>query len=321
METRREFLKHGAFLAAGAAGGGALLGQATPPAAKDAPAKDPAPRPAPAGVPAALADSRQLAPRLKLSCAAYSYRQFLEKEKAMTLDGFIERCARMGLDGTELTSYYFPRTDAEYLNHLKRKAFLLGLDVSGTAIANDFCRRPGPERDKDLRHVKDWIGHAARLGAMTIRVFSGGVPAGDTEEAARARAIEGLKESCEHAAKEGVILALENHGGLSATSEGILAICRGVDSPWFGVNLDTGNFNTDDPYRDLELVAPYAVTVQVKTEVTARGQKKVEADLPRILGILRAVNYRGYVALEYEAAEDPMTAVPRYVEKLKGLLS
>ena len=87
------------------------------------------------------------------------------------------------------------------------------------------------------------------------------------------------------------------------------------------MRLDTGNFHTDDPYRDLELAAPWAVTVQVKTEVTPKGKQKVEADLPRILNILRAVNYRGYVALEYEAEEDPMTAVPKYVEKLKSLLS
>ena len=94
-----------------------------------------------------------------------------------------------------------------------------------------------------------------------------------------------------------------------------------MDSPWFGVNLDTGNFHTDDPYRDLELVAPYAVTVQVKTEISPRGGKKTEADLARILNILRKVNYRGYVALEYEAEEDPLTAVPKYVEKLKALLA
>src|SRR5262245_31575772 len=96
METRRDFLKHGALLAAGAAGGGILLGQASPPAPKE-----PAPRPAPPGVPASLAPARQFAPRMKLSCAAYSYRQYLDKEKAMTLDDFIEKCARMGLDGTE----------------------------------------------------------------------------------------------------------------------------------------------------------------------------------------------------------------------------
>lgn len=313
LASRREFLRESAVWAAGAAGGGLLAGSrglAGPPEEKPA-----APR-----VPEPLGFARALSPRFKLSCAAYSYRQHLDKEKSMTLDGFVEKCARMGLDGAELTSYFFPRTDADYLNHLKRKAFLLGLDISGTAVGNDFCRPPGPEREKDIQHVKAWIEHAARMGAMTIRIFAGSVPRGGNPEEARARAVEGIQECLGHAARHGVILALENHGGITATGEDVLAICRAVSSPWFGVNLDTGNFHTEDPYRDMELLVPHSVTVQLKVEVSARGQKKTEADFPRILAMLRAVNYRGYVALEYEAQEDPLTAVPRYVEKLRGML-
>jgi hypothetical protein len=66
-------------------------------------------------------------------------------------------------------------------------------------------------------------------------------------------------------------------------------------------------------------VAPYAVTVQMKTEAEPTGQKKGAADLSRVFNILRAAHYRGYVALEYEAAEDPMTAVPRYLKQMQAL--
>ena len=92
------------------------------------------------------------------------------------------------------------------------------------------------------------------------------------------------------------------------------------DSPWFGVNLDGGNFHTADPYGDMEKCAPYAVTVQVKTEVTPKGGKKQPADLKRKVQILKNAGYRGYVTLEYEADEDPLTAVPRYIEELRSLL-
>ena len=126
---------------------------------------------------------------------------------------------------------------------------------------------------------------------------------------------------CDHAAKFGVYLALENHGGITGTAEQMLAIVRGVKSDWFGVNLDTGNFRTKDPYADLARIAPYAVNVQLKTEIQRQGAKKEEADLKRLVTILRKANYRGYVALEYEAAEDPKAAVPRYVKILRGLLS
>ncbi|MCS6863319.1 MAG: sugar phosphate isomerase/epimerase, partial [Abditibacteriales bacterium] len=88
----------------------------------------------------------------------------------------------------------------------------------------------------------------------------------------------------------------------------------------FGVNLDTGNFRSADPYADLAKVAPYAVNVQVKTEIAPAGGKRTEADLPRIIAILRQVGYRGYVVLEYEAAEDPRTAVPKWVEALRKLV-
>jgi len=313
-ESRRTFLKETALLAAGALGGSFAVREG-------ARAADSEPGPAPAGVPEGLAPFRKLPARMKLSCAAYSYRQLLEKEKAMTIEGFIERCAAMGLDGTELTSYFIYKTDPASLAALKRRAALLGLDISGTAVGNDFARQKGPEREKDIQHVKTWIEHAARLGAPTMRIFAGATPRGDSEDVARARVVEAIEECCEHAARFGVVLALENHGGLTATAEGTLAILKAVKSPWLGLNLDTGNFHTEDPYRDLELVAPHAVVVQMKVEVTAKGKTAAETNFERVLKMLRASNYRGYVAVEYEAREDPLTAVPRYVEKLKGLLA
>jgi sugar phosphate isomerase/epimerase len=262
---------------------------------------------------------RSALPRLKISCAAYSYRQFLTgKNPTMTLEDFIAQCAAMDLDGVELTSYYFPQpVTSEYLLRLKKQRFLQGLDVSGTSVGNRFTLPPGESRSKEIALVKSWVDHAAVLGAPCIRIFAGNKPHDATEEQARQWTIECIEECCAHAGQRGVILALENHGGIVSTSDQLLAIVKAVKSDWFGVNLDTGNFRTPDPYADLAKVAPYAVTVQVKTEIAPAGGKKVEADLKRIVEILRLVNYRGYVVLEYEAAENPMTAVPKAVEALK----
>ena len=93
-----------------------------------------------------------------------------------------------------------------------------------------------------------------------------------TEEQAVARAIEGIKASLPYAAEKGVTLALENHGGITATPDADPQAGQGVDAPNFGVNLDTGNFHGDDPYADLAELAPYAVNVQVKTEIQPQGQ-------------------------------------------------
>jgi sugar phosphate isomerase/epimerase len=259
---------------------------------------------------------------LRLSIAAYSFRKELtsKPKPAMTLDDFIDLAAALDLDAVELTAYYFPRTTPDYLAHLKGRCTRLGLDVSGTAVGNNFCVADPDALKKQIDSVKEWTEHSARLGAKTMRIFAGNVAKGDDADKARARCVAAIQEACDHAAKFGVYLALENHGGITGTLEQILALVKAVKHEWFGVNLDTGNFHTDDPYGDLEKLVPYAVTVQVKTEIQRRGMKKEDADLKRLIDILRQARYRGYVALEYEAAEDARTAVPRHIETLKKLV-
>jgi sugar phosphate isomerase/epimerase len=262
-------------------------------------------------------------PMMRLSLAAYSFRQALnlqQKPPAMSLEGFIDLAAEQPLDAVELTAYYFPETTARYLTRLKGRCTRLGLDVSGTAVGNNFCTTNASRLKEQIEHVKRWIEHTSRLGGKTIRIFAGNVEAGDTEENARRRVIDTIGEVCAYAADYGVFVALENHGGITATADQMLAIVRAVKSEWFGVNFDTGNFQTKDPYADLARIAPYAVTVQIKTEVQRAGQRKEEADLKRLIGILQAARYRGYVALEYEASEDPKTGVPRALRTLRSLL-
>jgi sugar phosphate isomerase/epimerase len=201
-----------------------------------------------------------------------------------------------------------------YLQRLRRRAFLAGLTVSGTAIGNTFTHPSGPARDREIAYTKLWIDRAADMGAPTIRIFAGELQKGTTEEQARQLCIDAIKECCEYAGRKGVILALENHGGIVTTVEQLLSIVREIDSEWFGVTWDSGNFRSADPYRELKMLAPYAVTAQIKTKVGGK-----QADLPRVVGILNEVNYRGWLALEYEDEEEPKVAVPRYLEQLRRL--
>jgi sugar phosphate isomerase/epimerase len=256
----------------------------------------------------------------KFSLAAYSYRDLLNAkspEKKLTLDDFIRDCAKMGLQGTELTSYYFPNDPTpDYLRHLKDLCFRLGLDISGTAVGNDFCHPAGPERDRELAHVKRWVDHAEMLGAPVIRIFSGHEHGTSVEEAHRL-AVAGIEECCDYAGKHGVFLALENHGGLTTSADGLMKLVRDVKSPWFGVNLDTGNFQGDDVYGDLTRFAPYAINVQVKVSIVENG-KRQRADFSRLARILRDAGYRGYIVLEFEEAEEPTSACPRYLDELRA---
>jgi sugar phosphate isomerase/epimerase len=262
-------------------------------------------------------------PRLKLGLAAYSLRAHLtgEKEPAMTLREFVEQSARWQVDGVELTSYYFPEeVTPGYLGRLRRLCHVLGLGVIGCPIRNTFTHPPGPARERELAHVRKWIDYAGDLGAPTMRIFAGGLQPGQSLAEAQKCCVESIEACTEQAARRGVLLGLENHGGIVAEADSLLAIVKAVGSDFCGINLDSGNFHTDDPYGDLARCAPYAVSVQIKTEIQRRGGDKSRADMGRIVQILKASGFRGYATLEYEAAEPPLTAVPRELERLRALL-
>lgn len=262
---------------------------------------------------------------LKLSLAAYSFRKYLnlqaKPKPEMTLEDFVDVAASYGLDAVEPTSYYFADSSQEYMARLKGRCTRLGLDVSGTAVGNDFCVPDADKMKEQLAMVRKWVENVSILGGKAVRIFAGRVARGDTEEKALSRCVDAIGQACDHAGKYGVYLALENHGGITATCDQILGIVKRVEHPWFAVNLDTGNFHTADPYADLARLAPYAVTVQIKTEIQREGKQKEEADLKKLIDILRDVRYRGYVALEYEAAEEPRVAIPRYLDALKKLIA
>ena len=268
-------------------------------------------------------------PLLKLSLAGYSFNSLFVKrgtpdeiEKAeMSLEKFIDYCAAQSLGATELTGYYFPKDiTPEYLLSLREQTHRLGLSISATAIGNDFCVAEGDARQLQLAECRAWIDYAAIMGAPAIRIFAGKVPKDDTEDAAIDRCAAGINECLKYAATKGVFLALENHGGITATPEQMFRIIEKVDaSPWFGVNFDSGNFQTDDPYSDLAKIAPYAVNAQIKASISPGG-KKQPADLERIVKILKDAGYRGFVALEYEESESPFEAIPRILDRLRPLM-
>lgn len=295
MSSRRDFMKMGAVLAAGSLG---LPGIAR----------------------AIQPVSRKGTPTIKVGCAAYSYSRYI-RANTMTLEGFIDLAAEIGCDGVELTSYYFPPNfDIQYINKIKRQAFLLGLDISATSVGNQFTFPPGPDRDKNIAHVKQWIDHAAEMGAPCMRVFGGPVPKGSSVEEASQWVVECMEECAKSAEQRGVVLALENHGGVTTNADRLLSIMKSVSSDWVGVNLDTGNFVADDPYAAIEKASPYTVTTHIKTQVSPTGKPKEEVDVQRIVNILRKAEYRGYLTVEYEGAEEPKTAVPKLIQAMKGAI-
>jgi sugar phosphate isomerase/epimerase len=263
--------------------------------------------------------------KLKLSLAAYSFRTQLTAAPgtpgAMDMLGFVDWAAGQDLDAVEPTSYFFPKVvTPAFLAQLKRRAHLNGLDISSGAIRNVFTLPDGPELNKWHDHVDTWVNYYAAIGCPIIRVFAGKAPKGVSEEEAIDNAVRNLEKACKRAGESGVILALENHDFLM-DSKRLEAIVKRVDSPWFAVNLDSGNFIDKDPYEAFARSAPYAATVQLKVEVRDESGKKIPADLGRFVSILKEAKYRGYVVLEYEANENPFDAVPQYLAELRKLIS
>ena len=313
---RRTFLKS---VSAGTIAGGAGLTSL----AGDIAACNPAPQQEPG--------QNSSSPVFNLGLAAYSFKPNFEfykgkpaanapaVETKIDMFGFIDICAEQNC-GAELTSYFFPPdADRAYFRKIKRYAFLNGVPIVGTAIGNNFTIPQGKKLDKQIADAKLWIDRAVEMGAPHIRFFAGKRKEIEDSPEVMNNAIVALQECVDYAGQAGAFIGVENHGGL--TGDQIVEIVDRIQSDWFGVNLDTGNFVSPDPYADIEQCAPHAIHVQVKVKMkTMTKGKKVDADLERISNILKKANYRGNIVLEYEE-KDPIENVPIALERMRALFT
>ena len=246
---------------------------------------------------------------------AYSFIELLtanakNPSTGIDLFGVCDFAAKQNLDGVDLTGYFFPGYPKvphdPYLARLKRHAQHLGLHIIGTGVRNDFTCADKAVRAEGVQRLKDWIEVAAKLGASTIRAFADSqAPYKSWQEAsgnASREAVEGwmadaLRECAQHGEKYGVLVAVQNHGDFIATGAQHLSLLQRVDHPWCAAMIDTGKYLTDDPYADIALVVPYAVTWQIK-ETTQSTLDSPRIDLTRLLTILRQAGYRGYLPIE-----------------------
>jgi sugar phosphate isomerase/epimerase len=263
-------------------------------------------------------------PVFNLGLAAYSFKphfkfnkgkpQQPQRGKSIDMFQFIDYCARQQCSA-ELTSYFFPPdADQKYFQSIKRHAFKNGVTISGTAIGNNFTIGRGAELDQQISDAKRWIQRADQMGARHIRFFAGKRKELEAAPETMEIAIESLQQCVDCAAKYGIFVGVENHGKL--TPQHLIEIVNGVQSDWFGVNLDTGNFESKDPYADLVKVAPLAVNVQVKVKMIDENGNKYDADLGRVAQIFKDANYRGNIVMEYEE-ENSFDNIPLAMDELR----
>jgi sugar phosphate isomerase/epimerase len=238
----------------------------------------------------------------KTSLNAYSFSRALTGEnKDFTFFDLLDYCAEQGFDGIDPTGYFFPGypsvpSDA-YVNAFKRRAYLLGLAITGTGVRNNLASPDKEARAADVQHIKKWIKVSARLGAPVMRVFAGKESEGHSRDEVANWMVEDLKVIVEHAEKFGVIIGIQNHGDFLKTSGQVLEIVERVNSEWFGTIVDTGYFLEADPYEEIAAVAPYAVNWQVKEKVDGQAFE-VNVDMDRVVQIAHDAGYRGYLPIE-----------------------
>ena len=246
--------------------------------------------------------------RLRPGIVAYSFRKQFES-KSMTYDDLIHLASDSGLDGIDTTVYWFPDTSASFLASLRKTAYRNSIQLYSLACRVRLCQ-PTPElQEKEVAECSKWVDAAERVGAGQVRVFGGPVPKGASEEQAIGWAAEVLKRSAEYAGSKGITLGVEDDGGLTTTAEPTVEIVKRTDSPFAGINLDTGNFPRNG-YSQVALCLPYATSVHFKVNISDENGNKQRADWQRLADMFRSSGYKGFLALEYEEKGDATTAVP-----------
>jgi L-ribulose-5-phosphate 3-epimerase len=290
---------------------------------------------------AALPQGRVLAQgksarRVKLGISSYSYWHF--RPPRMPIETVIERASQLGADGVDILHRQMESEERPYLQKLKRTAFLNGVDLICLSIHQDFVDPDPAVRQKQIDHTLRCIELAHEMGIPSIRLNSGRwntiesfdtlmehrgeepVLPGHTEAEGFQWCIDCIEKCLPRAEELGVLLALENHWGLTRSPEGLLRIVNAIKSPWLGVLMDTGNF-LEDPYPKLEKIAPQAVFVQAKTYYGGGEWYTLDLDYRRVAKILADVNYRGYVSLEFEGKEASETGVAKSIEMLRKVFN
>lgn len=282
--------------------------------------------------PAGRAQTQDKPSRIRLAVSTYSYWHF--RAPKYPIEKVIDDAARLGFDGVEILHRQMAEESTAYLNRLKQAAFRNSLDLVMLSIHQDFVSPNSEERQKHIAHTKHCVDLAAQMGIPCVRLNSGRWKtiksfddlmkvkgdepplAGYTNEDAFRWCVDSIQQCLPHAERAGVVLALENHWGLTTSTDMLLRIYRAVNSPWLGINLDTGNF-PGEPYPGIEKLAPHATIVQAKTYYGGGEWYTLELDYRRIAGILRRAGFHGYVSLEMEGKESASTAVPKSLAVLR----
>lgn len=277
---------------------------------------------------------------MKLSMSMWSVVAAVQAGR-MDLSGFIEFAAEQDVAGVELLDFFWSDAERE-IPKAKEQVAAAGLEIAVYAASNNFVQPDADARRQEIADLKRNVDIALELGVDTMRVFSGDARDGVSQEQGTAWILEGLSACAAYAESRGLTLALENHGRFAGRSDQVRDIIEQIASPALRANLDTGNFLLvgQDPVAAARELAQYIVLVHLKdmrvadadetghrfeipdgTVLTGSAVGDGLVDLPAVLDLLRNAGYAGWLSLEYEGSEEPLTiGVPRSLAAARALL-
>ena len=268
---------------------------------------------------------------MKLAICHYSFHRRAVAEK-WTLDRFADEIKALGVEGIDFLTRMLPPgqdTPEAIAAAVKRS----GAELSSLSLSSNFNQADPAEMTKQIDTIAHWIQVAAKLKAPVCRIFGGHVSADERKsdaarKAAWDRMIDGVGAVTRLAEKAGVLLAIENHGGLPCTGQEQVQVIKTINSPCLRATIDVGNYmgGGQEGHEGTAIAAPYCAYVHFKDnkkapsadtpwgwQVEACTLGDGEVDLAKCVQILDAAGYKGYIGIEYEGSEDETTGVPRSV--------
>jgi sugar phosphate isomerase/epimerase len=258
---------------------------------------------------------------MKVGIDSYCYHRFfgevydeqVKPPHELTLDEFLKRAKQLGVDGVSLESCFIPRFDTEYLSGIKGMLDDYGMDRVFAWGHPDGLE--GGKNQKMFDNMVESVQYAQDIGAKVMRVVGSSLAFRfEPHEPQMERLSRMFSEAVKEAEKCDVKMAVENH--LDFNSDEILTILKNVNSPYFGLNFDSGNFVRllDDPIQAMEKLAGYVYATHIKDLKIQKGVPANEwyffsctpvgdggiVDNQKLAQLLKQAGYEGFLAVEID---------------------
>lgn len=251
-------------------------------------------------------------PLFQISVAEYSLHRMIKQGKLDPRD-YGPFCKKeFGVDAVEywMGPFNDKAEDRKYMDEMHKKSvdagvkeLLIMVDIPGGK--GNLGNPNDKKRQKAVEVHFPWVEAAKRMGCHSIRVNARSQ--GSREEQTKLAA-DGLRRLSEFAAEREINVIVENHGGLSSDGAWLAGVMKEVNLPNCGTLPDFGNFRIQgekwyDRYQGVKELMPFAKAVSAKSHKFDAEGNEVDTDYLKMMKIVLAAGYQGYVGIEWEGPE------------------